>query len=147
YGLMEFHDMESVYGSVDHTMLDRTVAWLYSRRDGKGGYLRSSGAADSFGRAPADVTNQYITWALTEAGRRALGKEIEPSSKLGRESSDPYLLALAALTAENAAPKGDDAHALVERLVAMQGKDGAFPGAKTSITSSGGDALQIETTA
>jgi hypothetical protein len=36
---------------------------------------------------------------------------------------------------------------MVKRLAAMQGKDGGFPGAKETITMSGGESLVIETTA
>ncbi len=146
YGMMEFADMEKVYGDVDRTMIDRTAKWLSSRRDGKGGYLRNPRALDSFGGAPPEVTNAYITWALTEAGKpysSDLGVEIEASRKLAAETSDPYLLALAANTLENVkdAAAGD----AIARLASKQGKDGGFPGAKTSITRSGGEALAIET--
>ena len=50
-------------------MLKRTQDFLMSRRDGKGGFLRNPAAIDSFGRAPDDVTNAYIVWALTESGK------------------------------------------------------------------------------
>src|SRR6185503_19643816 len=66
YGLMEFADMAQVY-DVDHQMVERTAAWLMTRRDGKGGYQRNSRALDSFGRASAATTDAYITWALSEA--------------------------------------------------------------------------------
>jgi hypothetical protein len=145
YGLMEFNEMQKVYGEVDHTMIDRTAAWLYSRRDGEGGYLRNTRALDSFGGAPPEVTNGYITWALTEAGKRDLSVEIEAARKVARTEKDPYLLALAANTLLNV--KDGEAKNAVARLAALQSKDGSFPGAKTSITRSGGDALAIETTA
>ncbi|MSP61815.1 MAG: hypothetical protein EXR72_16070 [Myxococcales bacterium] len=144
YGIMEFEDMAKVYGDVDRTMIDRTARWLYSRRDGKGGYLRNARALDSFGGAPPDVTNGYITWALTESGKRDLAVEIEAQRKIGAESSDPYLVALAANTLFNV--KDPTASSTVKRLAALQHKDGSFPGAETSITRSGGNALAIETT-
>src|SRR6202008_146495 len=46
YGLMQFTDMSRVR-SVDKDMLDRTRAWLLSRRDGKGGFSRNARALDS----------------------------------------------------------------------------------------------------
>ena len=144
YGLMEFADMGRVY-DVDSAMVDRTAAWLMSRRDGKGGFQRSSEALDSFGRASEATTNAYIVWALAEAKRTAgLEKELAASHALGAQSKDPYVLALTANTA--LATKAPEASSMVERLLAMQGKDGGFAGAKESITMSGGDSLTIETT-
>src|SRR5213593_1262653 len=64
YGLLQFTDMSHVR-AVDKDMLDRTRAWLLSRRDGKGGFNLNAKALDSFGRAPVDTTNAYIVWALT----------------------------------------------------------------------------------
>src|SRR4029077_20269468 len=68
YGLMEFADMAKVY-DVDHHMVERTADWLMSRRDHKGGFLRSTTALDSYGRAGEATTNAYIMWALAEAKR------------------------------------------------------------------------------
>ena len=36
-----------------------------SRRDGTGGYARDAKALDSFGRASKQVTDAYITYALS----------------------------------------------------------------------------------
>jgi hypothetical protein len=119
-----------------------------SRRDKKGGFLRSAQALDSFGRAGEDTTNAYIMWALAEAKRtKGLDAELAEQRTLGGATKDPYLLALATNTALVAAPTAAPTSAMVKRLVAMQGKDGGFAGAKESITMSGGDSLDIETTA
>jgi uncharacterized protein YfaS (alpha-2-macroglobulin family) len=142
YGLMEFADMSKVY-DVDQRMLDRTAAWLVGRRDGKGGFLRSSEALDSFGRASTETTNAYIIWALAEAKRtRGLDAEIAAQKRLAASTKDPYQLALAVNT--ELALGGSSQ---IDRLVSMQAKDGSFPGAKESITVSGGDSLLAETTA
>jgi hypothetical protein len=144
YGLMEFSDMSKVY-DVDHSMVERTADWLMSRRDGKGGFLRSQEAVDSFGRASETTTNAYIMWALSEAKRtKGLDKELAAQRSLGESTKDPYLLALAT----NTALVNQDAAAgeMVKRLAAMQGKDGGFVGAKESITMSGGESLAIEAT-
>ena len=144
YGLMEFSDMSKVYG-VDHAMVERTAAWLMTRRDGKGGFKRSAEALDSFGRASETTTNAYIMWALAEAKRTTgLDKELAVQKDLGTTTKDPYLLSLATNTA--LLTGAAEAHGMVERLVAMQAKDGSFPGAKESITMSGGESLTIETT-
>jgi hypothetical protein len=147
YGLMEFADMAKVY-DVDPRMVERTAAWLMSRRDQQGGFQRSSQALDSFGRAGPATTNAYIMWALAEARRTGgLTKELAAQKALGGETTDPYLLALAANTNLVTAPKAADSAAMVKRLAGMQAKDGSFTGAKETITMSGGESLSIETTA
>jgi hypothetical protein len=147
YGLMEFADMSRVY-DVDRQMVERTASWLMTRRNGKGGFSRSSEALDSFGRAGEITTNAYIMWALAEAHRAAdLGAELAVQKALGAETKDPYLLALTANTNLLTAPAAAETAAIARRLAAMQAKDGSFPGAKESITMSGGESLTIETTA
>jgi hypothetical protein len=145
YGLMEFADMAKVY-EVDHSMVERTADWLMARRDGKGGFLRSTQALDSFGRASEETTNAYIMWALAEAKRtKGLDAELSISKKLGDSTKDPYLMALVANTALLVGMP--ESKAFMTKLVGMQDKDGGFPGAKESITMSGGESLAIETTA
>jgi alpha-2-macroglobulin-like protein len=56
-------------------------------------------------------------------------------------------LALAANTALLTAPKAPETLAMVKNLVAMQAKDKGFPGAKETITISGGESRVTETTA
>jgi uncharacterized protein YfaS (alpha-2-macroglobulin family) len=149
YGLMQFTDMAQVR-SVDKDMLDRTRAWLLSRRDGKGGFSRNAKALDSFGGAPADTTNAYIVWALTESGRKGLDKEIAQEIALVKASAsstqDSYIVALGANILH---ATGDRAGArqLMDKLARSQDPAGGVKGAVTSITRSGGDALAIETTA
>src|SRR5262249_45838020 len=142
--LMEFHDMANVY-DVDKSMVARTAEWLRHRRDGHGGYQRSSEAVDSFGGAGPEGTNAYITWALAEADTSDIGAEADAQAPTAGSTKDPYVLALAANTLVD--QKRGEAKAALERLAAMQDKDGSFPGAAESITRSGGDALVIETTA
>jgi A-macroglobulin complement component/MG2 domain-containing protein/alpha-2-macroglobulin family protein len=147
YGLMEFADMAKVY-DVDPRMVERTADWLMSRRDHKGGFTRNAEALDSFGRAGEITTNAYIMWALAEAKRTAgLDPELAVQKALGADTKDPYLLALTANTHLVTAAGAGETLAMVKRLAAMQGKDGSFPGAKESITMSGGESLTIETTA
>lgn len=68
YGLMQFHEMSNVTTMVDQKMVSRVKTWLLERKDGKGGFLQSDQALDSFGRAPSNITNAYIVWALTSTG-------------------------------------------------------------------------------
>jgi uncharacterized protein YfaS (alpha-2-macroglobulin family) len=147
YGLMQFADMSRVR-SVDKEMVDRTRAWLLSRRDGKGGFSVNPKALDTFGRAPVDTTNAYIVWALIESGEKSpeLAKEIAAVKTSANSSQDSYIIALAA-NILYAAADHDGARALMDRLVKNQDAAGNVKGAVTSITRSGGNALDIETTA
>jgi hypothetical protein len=145
YGLLEFRDMAKVFGSVDQGMVERTRAWLRGRRDGKGGYLTNAKALDTFGRASAEVTDGYITYALAQAGERDLGPEIAKQRGVAASTKDPYLMALAAQVLIDT--KQAEAKPAVQRLATMQAADGSFSGADHSITRSGGDSLTMETTA
>ncbi|MCA9543340.1 MAG: hypothetical protein KC613_03090, partial [Myxococcales bacterium] len=148
YGVLEFIDMQGVYGGVDRAMVERTVSWLKGRRDGKGGFQRDGQALDSFGRAAPEVTDAYITYAVSEAG---LGDdfpaEIARQAKVAQDSQDAYLLALACNTLLNLPGKAAEADAALARLAALQGQDGAWTKADHSITRSTGVNLHIETTA
>jgi hypothetical protein len=149
YGLLQFADMKEVYGAVDAAMVARTAAWLKSRRDGNGGYLRDAKALDSFGRASPEVTDAYITWALATAGVTGIDKEIEKSAKLAESTQDAYQLALATATlAQRPAGTAPSRAALAAaaKLARMQAADGAWTNADHSITKSGGKNLAIETT-
>jgi len=48
-------------------MIKNVITWLDSRKDGLGGFLQNPEALDSFGRAPKNITDAYILWALTSA--------------------------------------------------------------------------------
>jgi len=146
YGLLQFMDMKRVYGNVDEDMLRRTVTWLKGRRDGQGGYKRDPKALDSFGRASPTVTDAYITYALVKAGQTDLGPEIAKSASLA-QSTDAYVLALAANTLLRAPGHREQGTAAVSRLVGMQESDGSWKKAEQSITRSGGSNLWVETTA
>jgi len=145
YGLLEFRDMSAVW-DVDEEMVARTSKWLMDRRDGNGGFQRNARALDTFGRAPQDITDAYIVWALTEAEQQGIDKEVERVIALARESEDPYLVALAAASAINAGHK-DAGSELLDRLVKYQKEDGHLQAVNGTITRSGGLSLQMETTA
>ena len=149
YGLMQFADMKDVYGAVDLVMVARTAAWLKSRRDGNGGYLRDAKALDTFGRASPEVTDAYITWALASAGETGLEQEIAKSARLAETTQDTYLLALATgtlLQRDSGAPPSKAGLAAASKLARMQTAEGGWTNADHSITRSGGSNLSIETT-
>ena len=161
YGLLEFTDMAEVHSDVEPAMLARTEKWLLARRDGKGGFARNERALDSFGQASAAVTDAYITYALSQSIRARTGADAEARQRAARalraelarqratatETSDPYILALAARTLATLEPEGATAASAQARLAGMQADDGSFPGADHSVTRSGGNNLLIETTA
>ena len=78
-------------------MLERTRQYLLASRDGKGGFKRNPRALDTFGRAPDNITNAYIVWALTESGKDDdVTKELDALAEQAKTSKDPYFLALVA---------------------------------------------------
>jgi len=127
-------------------MLSRTKSWLYSRRDGKGGFLRNTQALDDFGGAPANTTNAYIVWSLTEAGEGSLDKEVDFLLAGWKDQKDTYFLGLVAGCLYNTR-RTKEAEEIAMKLVEAQQDDGSVKNAVTSITRSGGDSLNIETTA
>jgi hypothetical protein len=145
YGLLQFHDMSKVH-EVERDMLERTKAYLLSQRDGKGGFKRNDRALDTFGRAPEQITNAYIVWALSEVGVTDLDKELEALIAHAKTSDDPYFLALTALGLTNRGRKAD-ATEMLKKVVAKQQEAGQLDAARTSITGSGGRDLVVETTA
>lgn len=152
YGLMQFRDMAKVY-PVDPALLARTHQYLLDCRDGQGGFTRNPRALDSFGQAPAHITDAYIIWAITESERdRAAGQHTDLSVEIAQllkrteTSKDPYLLALAANALLNL-DQTKQAAALLDRLSHLQQQDGYLDGSEQSITGSRGHYLRIETTA
>lgn len=145
YGLMQFHDMKNISDVVDNSMVERTSAWLMSRRDGKGGFQRNPAALDSYGGADQDITNAYIVYALAEAGKRDIQNELDAAVKSAVESNDPYVLALVtnALYCFQDFKRGDE---LLKKLLAKQSADGFWCGTRHSITRSEGISLKLETT-
>jgi anti-sigma factor RsiW len=145
YGLMEFRDMAAVH-EVDASMIRRTQEYLLNQRDGKGGFKRNPRALDTFGRAPQNITDAYIVWAITEGGKDDdIGKELAALSEQAKESKDPYFLSLVANSLINRA-KTAEATKLLKKVAELQKADGHLDAGQTSITGSGGRDLQIETT-
>ncbi|MCB9678266.1 MAG: hypothetical protein H6737_24405 [Alphaproteobacteria bacterium] len=145
FGLLQFSDMARVY-PVDRRVLDEDTKYLLSVRDGKGGFTNSGESAHGYGSAPKPVLDGFITWSLVATGNGPKMKtEIEHQARVARDTSDPYVLALAARVLANTDhPEADKALA---RLAALQVADGSFPGAESSITRSYEANLLVESTA
>jgi hypothetical protein len=146
YGLLQFRDMAR-FQDVDKTMLTRTQEYLLARRDSEGGFLRNDRALDTFGRAPKHITDAYIVWAMTESGcEDSLKPQLDALLARAKDSKDPYFLSLVANSLINKA-RTADALALLKTVAAAQKDDGHLDGLETSITTSRGKDLQVETTA
>ena len=148
YGLMEYVDMQSVYDGVDAAMVKRTVNWLFSRRDGKGGFGRNPRALHEFGLTDEATMSIYITWALTQAKFDGLQREIDFAYNTAMQTKQPYQLGL---TANILYEVGDKARAkkVLEELMSIQLENGAweFKANHKSAPGSSGNALRIETAA
>ncbi len=151
YGLLQFNDMRAIYPQLDDQMVQRTQRWLRAKRNNQGGYQRNARALDTFGSAPSDITDAYITFARAEANDKNLRAELRHVHQLAQRpegKQDPYLLALATATAlKVSGPQNPKARRLLRRLLDSQSPDGSFRGSRISITSSSGYNLHIETTA
>ncbi|MCA9068273.1 MAG: hypothetical protein KDA84_05090, partial [Planctomycetaceae bacterium] len=144
YGLMEFTDMAEVF-PVDTVMLARTREWLLKQRDGKGGFNRKRRALHTW-VVDRDISNAYITWALLNAGEKDLDQEIAAVRQSAETTKNSYVLALAANVLVLSGDK-PAANQVLDRLIQLQEIDGRIKGATGSIVGSGGQALEIETTA
>jgi hypothetical protein len=146
YGLLEFTDMSGVR-DVDKGMLARTREFVLNSRDGKGGYKRQTHTLHTWVADP-ECAASYNTWALLEAGTDAkqLEKEIAWVRENVAKSNNSYAIALGANILSLAGDKAG-ADGFMKRLTAKQTDAGLVDGATTSVIGSGGEALNIETTA
>lgn len=145
YGLMEFTDMAKVR-FVDSNMLSRTKEWLLAQRDGKGTFVRKTHTLHTW-LADAEIATSYNLWALLESNVNAdLSKEVAWVREAGLKSRNSYVLALAANVLV-LAKDNDGANVMLDKLAGLQEQAGNIRGATTSVIGSGGEALEIETTA
>lgn len=144
YGLIQFNEMKKVYNGVDEKMMERTLQWLTNRRNGKGGFKQNAGKY-GFSGASEDVTNAYITFALSEIGSKDILAEYNEALAEVLKSNDMYRMALVACTAFNL-EKTDDYERLIN-IFKTKIKTSGFVNMKAdhSIVRSYGNSLQIET--
>ena len=106
-------------------------------------------ALDTFGRASQNVTDVYILWILStlkEFDGIRLKTELSNLQQVAMHTNDPYILGLCAGALINF-NKTEDAIEIAQRIVLAQNKSsGAVEGAASSITSSSGINLKVETT-
>jgi len=146
YGLLEFTDMAIVH-EVDAKMLADTRDFLMKSRDGKGGYERKTHTLHTWIADP-QCSFGYVTWALLECHTDPKQLETEIAwikNNLGN-TNNTYALALGANIMALAGDM-ETSRAFMTKLAAKQTDAGLVDGATTSVVGSGGEALQIETTA
>jgi hypothetical protein len=93
YGLLQFHLMKELNMSVDHRMFRRNLEWLWSQRDGKGGFKFTKGKY-GFSGANYNVNNAYITYVLSRISNYNLAIEMERIEKRISAQFDAYQMAL-----------------------------------------------------
>ncbi|CDW79846.1 a-macroglobulin complement component [Stylonychia lemnae] len=151
YGLLQFIEMSKVTQFVDGQMVKDLKSWLLSRRNSKGGFLQNDKALDSFGRAPSNITDAYIVWALTSAGETNLTAEITylislADKSITSKSIDAYFLGLLSSSLYNL-KRNEEAQKYADIIVNNQQPEGNITRSKTTITTSDGSQRIIETTA
>lgn len=142
YGILQFKDMEQVF-EVDKKLISRTLDWLESRRDGKGGWQLRGDHLHSWN---SEIVGSYLAWAISEAGfSQKFQQEIDAAATVALASDDAYQLALLA----NVFLKTSDSRGqqFLKKLLEKRAADGSFTGKSRSIVGSTGDCLKIETTA
>jgi hypothetical protein len=146
YGLLEFTDM-AIVREVDPKLLASTRGFVMNSRDGKGGYKRQTHTLHTWIADP-ECNNGYVTWALLES--RTDPKELSTETGWIKEniakSANTYAVALGANVMALAGDP-ETAKSFMNKLVSKQTREGLVDGGTTSVIGSGGEALQIETTA
>lgn len=99
YGLLQFHEMSN-FISIDQNLVKRSIEWLYSRKDGEGGFKQNNGKY-GFSAIKNEVNNAYIVYVLTEIGEKNIDKEYQNALSEALKSRDVYRSALVALAAYN----------------------------------------------
>jgi alpha-2-macroglobulin-like protein len=99
YGLLQFHEMRE-FINIDKNLVDRSVKWLFSRKDNKGGFLQKSGKY-GFSAVKDVVNNAYIVYVLSEIGQNNFKDEYDKALEEALLSQDAYRMALLALAAFN----------------------------------------------
>ena len=144
YGLLEFSDMKKVYPEVSDEMIKRTVKWLMSRRDGKGGFIPGR----RFSACSEDIANAYIIYGLSSAKLNVdIEKEYKAAYQDALSTKDVYKMALMALSSHNL-NKFKQRDLLNDLLIAEIGNEGFEKvEIKGSMTGSYYNNVKVETAA
>ena len=99
YGLLQFHEMKD-FIDIDAALVKRSVKWLNSRKDGKGGFRQHQGKY-GFSSIKDEVNNAYIVYVLSEIGEKGFDKEYQKALAEALETRDIYRMSLMSLAAYN----------------------------------------------
>jgi hypothetical protein len=112
---------------LDPALLEAAGQRVFDRRDGKGGFQNDPAGkhepANGPERLTPEIINAYDAWALVESRRKGLDPETSAVIQSADKSADPYLIALAAITALTA-DREDRGRKLLEKLAEIQSADG-----------------------
>lgn len=102
FAIMQFTHMKEVYKGVDQNLIDRSVAFLQSRKDSKGGFMRDRRTTWSLGlNADEGVFNTFIVYCLSEAKIEGFDFELNHAYDVASKSDNAYLVGMAALAHHN----------------------------------------------
>ena len=148
YGILQLQDMKRLdLPMVEPALIERALNWLLSRRDGQGGWQKSSkGFQGMYDQA---IANAYIVWALAEAGyAHKIEPELEAAYQEALRSQDPYRLALLANAVYWQPDKGQARSlALCQSLLKMQQQGQSLAAKNGSMVGGSGESSLIETQA
>jgi hypothetical protein len=161
YGLMEFQDMAKVH-DVDPKLIERTRAWLMSKRNADGSWTPESHGLhqDPTRRGLGDIarlsTTAYIAWAVYGGPEKFFEVDTTRNYLMSfwpEKIDDPYVLALVCNALLALEPAGFNAGPYLERLESMKqvadgGKKGFWQQKADSRTTfyGGGQSGAVETT-
>jgi uncharacterized protein YfaS (alpha-2-macroglobulin family) len=144
YGLLQFYNIKDLIpGLVNQNLTDRTMKWLFDRKENDGNFKQHQGKY-GFSGAKQEVANAYIVYALSETGYNEFTNELMLVFEECLKSEDAYRTALTANTMLNM-KMFDKA----EKLLAVLNKQyeenglGKFK-AEQSVVCAYGSSLQIE---
>ncbi|MFI5379009.1 MAG: MG2 domain-containing protein [Tepidisphaerales bacterium] len=163
YGLMEFQDMADVH-DVDSKLIDRTRAWLMSRRSANGSWpadahMIHDGLSDSVlrGADPNLATTAYVAWAVFGTNPDTTDAVPTLAYLRGQQPAsiaDPYIVAVLANALLAMDPTGRDAAPALNRLQQLKqsSPDGKLvwwdqPANSRTAFCSAGRSSSVETTA
>lgn len=99
YGLLQFYEMKE-FINIDQKLVERSMAWLNSRKDELGGFKQNP-AKYGFSGIKSQVNNAYIVYVLSEIGNNDIEKQYQTGLKEALESNDIYRMNLMALASFN----------------------------------------------
>lgn len=142
YGLLQFCEMKE-FVNVDKKLIERSLAWLKSRKDGQGGFKQNP-AKYGFSGIKNIVNNAYIVFVLSEINQIEISKEYETALTEALKSNDLYRMELLALASFNLQKISEykNLMALIKKEIEKQGLKNLK--AEQSVINSYGRSMNIE---